>query len=145
MKIQLPLAISITTAAMCAAAPAAQAGGVGYQFQSPDGNIACVMGVNDAGGATAGCEIGNHTYSPPPKPSDCHLAWGDRFSLTQSNSAAMDCHGDTLRVPGLPTLGYGQTRSVGPLTCDSETASMTCTDNSTGHFFRVAPGSYQLG
>jgi hypothetical protein len=64
--------------------------------------------------------------------------------MQQGNAAMMNCHGDTLRVPGLQTLDYGQTRSVGLITCDSEPAAMTCTDNSTGHFFRVSSSSFQL-
>jgi hypothetical protein len=36
-------------------------------------------------------------------------------------------------------------QSVGVITCDSEPAGMTCTDSSTGHFFRVSRESYQLG
>ena len=45
----------------------------------------------------------------------------------------------------LPTLDYGQTRCLGPITCDSEPTGMTCTDTSTGHFLRVSRESYQLG
>ncbi len=116
-----------------------------YSFQSPGGNIACTLGPSTNPGLTvAACDIGDHTYTPPPKPADCHLGWGDRFSLLQGNAAMMDCHGDTLRVPGLSTLNYGQTLSSGPITCDSESTGMTCTDNSTGHFFRVSSDSYQL-
>ncbi len=112
-----------------------------YQFQSPGGNIACTMGSSGAA-----CDIGDHTYTPPPKPADCHLGWGDRFSLQQGQPAMMDCHGDTLRIPGLPTLDYGQSQSSGPITCNNDAASgMTCTDTSSGHFFRVSSGSYQLG
>jgi serine/threonine-protein kinase len=33
-------------------------------------------------------------------------------------------------------LDYGQTRSVGAITCDSEPSGMACTDSSTGHYFR---------
>ena len=115
-----------------------------YQFQSPGGSIACTMGPSTSGGNTVACDIGDYTYTPPPKPADCHLGWGDRFSMQQGNAAMMNCHGDTLRVPGLQTLDYGQTRSVGPINCDSEPAAMTCTDNSTGHFFRVSSSSFQL-
>jgi hypothetical protein len=42
-------------------------------------------------------------------------------------------------------LGYGQTRSLGAITCDSETSGITCTDTSSGQFFRVSRDSYQLG
>jgi hypothetical protein len=45
----------------------------------------------------------------------------------------------------MPTLDYGQTRSHGPFTCDSEPAGVTCTDNSTGQHFFVSTDSYQLG
>jgi len=31
------------------------------------------------------------------------------------------------------------------MTCDSEPSGMTCTDSSTGHFFRISRESYQLG
>jgi hypothetical protein len=41
-----------------------------------------------------------------------------------------------------PALAYGQTRSLGALTCDSEPSGMTCTDGSTGHFFRISRDSY---
>jgi hypothetical protein len=50
-----------------------------------------------------------------------------------------------LHRPGLWTLGYGQSLSAGAITCDSEPTGMTCTDRSTGHFFRVSRESYQLG
>lgn len=116
-----------------------------YSFQSPGGNIACNLGSDTNGVAGVACDIGDHTYTPPPTPAGCHLGWGDRFSMQQGNPAMMDCHGDTLRVPGLPTLDYGQTRTAGSITCDSESAGMTCTDSSTGHYFRVSSGSYQMG
>jgi hypothetical protein len=44
-----------------------------------------------------------------------------------------------------PVLGYGQTHSIGTITCDSEPSGVTCTDGSTGHFFRTSRESYQLG
>ena len=162
MKLRVLLAISITIAAApIGVAGTAHAGGPpsptpsptprpnsptgSYSFQSPGGNIACTLGPSANPGLTvAACDIGDHTYTAPPRPADCQLGWGDRFSLLQGNAAMMDCHGDTLRVPGLSTLDYGQTRSSGPITCDSESVGMTCTDSSSGHFFRVSSGSYQL-
>jgi hypothetical protein len=44
-----------------------------------------------------------------------------------------------------PTLNYGQTHTVGAITCDSEPAGVTCTDSSTRHFFFDSRESYQLG
>jgi hypothetical protein len=110
-------------------------------FQSPSGNIFCVM---DNGGVA--CDIAEHTYQPPPPP-ECgkHLAWGNRFSLEPGQPAEMRCHGDTLQVPGEQTLNYGQTISSGTLTCESEPSDMTCTDSATGHYFRASKDSFNLG
>jgi hypothetical protein len=49
-----------------------------------------------------------------------------------------------LRIPGEPTLDYGQTISAGTITCDSEPTGIKCTDSS-GHYFRVSKDSYNLG
>ena len=59
-----------------------------------------------------------------------------QFSLTQGDTPNLSCvvsSGD----PSLPTLDFGQTRSVGTITCDSEPADMTCTDTGTFRFFRI--------
>jgi hypothetical protein len=45
----------------------------------------------------------------------------------------------------MPTLDYGQMRSVGAITCASEPSGVKCTDSSTGHFFRLSRESYELG
>ena len=42
------------------------------------------------------------------------------------------------------TLAYGQTRSLGTITCDSEPTGITCTDSSTGHYFRISRETYEL-
>ena len=70
--------------------------------------------------------------------------WGDRFELTEGSEAAFNCYGQEFPTPE-QTLAYGQTRSLGTITCDSEYTGMTCTDSSTGHYFRVAREIYQLG
>jgi hypothetical protein len=135
--------VATATAALPLAA-VANADDAVYKFQSPSGNIICSMGSanNDA---AAGCEIHDYFYVPLPKPQDCHLAWGDDFDLDQGTPARFGCHGGVEAVPPLATLGYGQMHSAGPITCDSEESGITCTDFSTGHFFQVSRGSYQLG
>jgi hypothetical protein len=110
-------------------------------FQSPSGNIACIL---DSGGAA--CDIAEYTYQVPPGP-ECskHIKWGNRFTLNAGQPGAMACHGDTLRVAGEQTLNYGQTLSAGSITCASDPSGMKCTDNSSGHFFQVSKDSYNLG
>ncbi len=128
------------TAAAAFALPATARADEG-PFQSPSGNIACIMG---SGGAA--CDVSDHTYQlPPGPPCSQHSAWGGRFSLQQGQAAEMECHNDTLRVPGARTLDYGQTVSGGTITCESQPSGMKCTDSSTGHYFRVSRDSYDLG
>jgi hypothetical protein len=111
------------------------------KFQSPSGNIYCTLAADGAA-----CDISDYTYQPPPPP-ECgkHISWGSRFTLTPGKPAAMECHGDTLRVPGESTLNYGQTISAGTITCASEQSGMKCTDTSSGHYFRVSRDSFNLG
>jgi hypothetical protein len=109
-------------------------------FQTPSGNITCW--VDDK---VASCEVDNRSYEPPP--GNCALAqnfdWR-HFWLEQGKSPEILCDRQ-YDLPSAMTLDYGQTFSVGVMTCDSEPAGLTCTDNSTGHFFRVSRESYQLG
>jgi hypothetical protein len=113
-----------------------------YQFQNSAGNVSC-----DLGGGSAACEISNRAYTPPTAPPPCaqHSAWGDRVSLTQGGTVQIDCHNDTLHVPGAQVLANGQTLSSGNLSCTADTASMRCTDSSTGHYFVLSPNSFQEG
>lgn len=112
------------------------------QFQNSSQNISCTSG---SGGVA--CEISNRAYTiaTPPPPCAQHSAWGDRFSLNQGGTVQIDCHNDTLHVQGEPVVGNGQTQSAGTVSCNPDTDSIRCTDSSTGHFFFVSPGSYQIG
>ena len=125
------------------------------QFASASGSIRCILDGQDTPLPIAMCQIGDHTYvvapglardqsgAPCPPGSDL----GRDFRLDQGNSAYVTCTYSALGSGfGVwPTLGYGQTRSLGTLTCDSEPVGATCTDVSTGHFFRVSRESYELG
>lgn len=114
-----------------------------YHFQSPSGNIACMLADVLNGGVE--CDIADYIYAVPARPANCPLNFGDRFALSPGEAPLMMCHADTVRVPGgMQTLNYGQTMSLGPISCNSEPAVMTCTDARTRHYFRVARDSYEL-
>lgn len=115
-------------------------------FQSPSGIIVCIITASaSTGSPAAACQVQHHTYAPPP-PGQCHLGgWGSQINLDQGNPPRFECVGGVLAVPPMPTLDYGQTRSVGAITCKSEPSGVTCTDSSTGHFFRLSGDSYELG
>jgi hypothetical protein len=140
MKIKMIAALSIATAAALPLAATAHAEALPPSFQTPSGNIACWVADN-----VASCDVNNHTYAPPA--GDCALAqnfdWRN-FMLRQGESPELRCSRQ-YDLPSAMTLDYGQTYSVGVMTCDSETSGVTCTDNSTGRFFRVSRESYQLG
>ncbi len=131
------------------------------RFQSPSGDILCVILRNhdtddpaSYGKGEGTCQVQDPTYAVPPRQyvsadgqlSTCYLArWGSQFSLPQGIPPHLDCVGGVLQWPPLPTLEYGQTMSLGAITCASEPSTMTCTDTSSGRFFRVSRDSYQLG
>jgi Family of unknown function (DUF6636) len=117
------------------------------KIQSPSGNIHCAL-FNDHGQGRVWCRIDHYTYAVPPRPASCEpqsrYTWGDFFAINQGKPASMECAGNAPDDPAR-TLDYGQTQSVGAMTCDSEPAGMTCTDTSTGHYFRISQDSYEGG
>ncbi len=133
--------IAVTAGATAMALPAVAQADTPQSFVSPSGNIVCGLGVGLDGRSGASCEIRDYNWAPP----HCNQGVGNEFSLTEGEPAETRCHTDTNFVPGRPILAYGQTRSSGSITCESEPSGMTCTDSNTGHFFRVSRDSYQLG
>jgi uncharacterized protein DUF6636 len=148
-KPTVAVAVALTVAATVLSpfAAVARAGGEYYAFQSPSGNVYCGLGESVGQSDTttfAVCEIRDHTWAAPPRPNPCMGGWGDRISMRQGGAPQMSCHTDTLKDPGSPVLEYGRSRTLGELTCDSETSGMTCTDRGSGHFFRLARDNYEL-
>lgn len=139
----LKLALLATTAAVAAtmgSTATAQAGD-SYAFRSPSGNIGCKMGT---GGVM--CQIKDYTWFIP-RPLDYTMGGkGNRFLLDRGGAPiAGEWHSHHEFPDGAATLDYGQSRTLGSITCGSEPSGMTCTDSGTGHFFRVSRDSYQLG
>jgi hypothetical protein len=105
-------------------------------FQSPSGNIGCIM---DAEGVR--CDIRERHWSPPPKPKDCPLDWGQGIRL-EDDGAAFVCAGDTALSPTggngvFPVLDYGEHVQLGKSFCFSSENGMTCERGRHGFFLSV--------
>lgn len=138
-----PATVTVTVAPPPAQAPPAPQPANGpAMFRTPSGNINCTLSA-PGGEIEARCEVADHAWSATA-PADCHLNWGDRLYVRQGGDAGFGCYGQDFPT-GQQTLGYGQSRSFGTITCESEPSGMTCTDNSTGHYFRVSRETYEIG
>jgi hypothetical protein len=108
-------------------------------FQSPSGNIACVMTQK-----LARCDIAERDWKPPPHPASCPLDFGQGLELRSTGTAQFVCAGDTTLNPSAPTLDYGKSSQVGSITCTSAESGMSCS-NSSGGSFRISREDYDLG
>src|SRR5262249_55571357 len=145
MKIKMIAALSIATAAT--ALPLATAHAIvtdSYIFQSPSGNIGCEMLEHDDGTDVAVCKIHDRTWASPPPGADggCPArtaAVAQDLTLSRGGTACVGVYPSQIWLAldyNKVTLDYGQTHTIGTITCDSEPSGVTCTDSSTGHFFR---------
>lgn len=101
-------------------------------FQSPSGNIGCRM---DASGAR--CDISEKIYEPPYRPSTCDLDWGNSLEVT-SGPGEVICAGDTVKDPSAPVLEFGQTSTIGSISCTSSQEGVACENLDTGHGFTIS-------
>jgi hypothetical protein len=142
MKIKMLAVISIATSATTPLAVIAHADNNSQNFASPSGNIRCILSGQDGPAPVAMCQIGHITYAVPPGlprdeinggPCPSGSDDGRDFMLEQGKPGFLRCDWSALGsgFGPWPTLDYGQTRSLGPITCDSEQSGMTCTDTST--------------
>jgi hypothetical protein len=151
----LALMAAATVAATIALPATASAASNRYQFLTPSGNIGCQMDVHNDGWAYAWCTLQDQTWVEPQS-EDCAVgnvpgSIGEPAPFLQLSQGRPPCLGAVMSQlffsgPYTPvTLAYGQTNTAGTITCASEQSGVTCTDASTGHFFRVSRDSYQLG
>jgi len=112
------------------------------QFQSPTGNIHCLIATGDY--AEARCDMIDLVPSYRTPPHDCDLDWGASFTVGRgSRMGALGCVGDTAVNPESMVLGYGTRISLGGFECTSEQTGMTCT-NPGGHGFTIARARQRL-
>jgi hypothetical protein len=112
-------------------------------FQDPSGNVKCEMALSYKGDPYANCTVRHSAYAVPADACDFSGS-APQFGLTQGHAPNLSCVLEFGEYQW-PTLDFGQTRSVGTITCDSELAGVTCTDSGTGRYFRISTDSYDLG
>lgn len=114
------------------------------KFRSPSGNILCLLETGDAG-STATCDILERGTSatPRPRPKDCDLEWGIRYSVGESGAPEMICEGDFIGSAQSPILTYGSTLQLGGIACSSSEAGVECR-NEQGHGFSLSKAIQKL-
>lgn len=107
-------------------------------FVTPSGNIDCAVSATDAR-----CDIGDRTWSSPPRPTDCQLDYGNG-AVVDATGARLSCAGDTLLHVTTNVLQYGHGVRDGQVLCVSQPTGVRCEYLATGHGFTLAKESYTL-
>ncbi|HVQ48709.1 MAG TPA: hypothetical protein VMS92_01575 [Mycobacterium sp.] len=154
-SLRLALIATASVAATLSFAVPAHADYNNIQFLSPSANIRCQIENDDDGTAFAVCKIRDHTWEAKPveycQQASVPGATGGPGSDLQLGKGSPPCVGPhTIQIfysgpDAPPVLDYGQTRTFGAISCKSEPSGVTCSDSSSGHFFRISRDSYQLG
>ena len=108
-------------------------------FQTPTGNIICLADAETG----VDCEIGEYSFTPPPKEPSCDLDWGQRLFVGPVGVGFV-CYGDTLRGEPGPVLAYGETSRVGDYECVSREGGLRCSNTKNGRGFVLARARYEF-
>jgi hypothetical protein len=131
--------VAIVAALALAVVPSVASARVKF-FQSPSGNIGCVVG-----GGIARCDIQEHSWTPPPKPADCiDLDYGNGVEVIGGHPGEYTCAGDTVFSPSAPVLDYGDKITKNRFTCLSKTSGMRCSNRNSGHGFFLSKDQVRL-
>lgn len=108
-------------------------------FQSPSGNIGCVLSDGEAR-----CDAAKHSWAAP-RPADCPAGSdaGQGLYVGAAGEAGVVCAGDTTLDDSAPVLAYGTAAEGGGTVCVSRRAGLTCT-NGDGHGFTIGAQAYKL-
>jgi uncharacterized protein DUF6636 len=132
------ISLVVGTAALAILAPSASAKLT--FFQSPRGNISCLIT-----GRGVRCDIRNHQWPTPPKPADCDVDYGGGVAVGRRDVPAnFVCAGDTVFDPNAEVLGYGQKIKVKRFRCASKPKGMRCVNRSTKHGFFLSAQDVRL-
>ncbi|NTY60904.1 hypothetical protein [Mycolicibacterium sphagni] len=147
------LAAAVTASVL---APTAHAAHSRIQFLAPSGNIGCQLGATPDGSGFAWCKADEHGWVTPQSdacpranvPGAIGEPGGENLQLAEGQAPCFGFVMSQLFFDGQyapPTLGYGEKRSVGSITCSVERAGVTCSDSKSGKYFQVSREAYKLG
>ena len=108
-----------------------------WTFETPSGNIQCLVGEEpEASDLT--CTIIDRTGPPArPLPADCMSNWGHTFFMRNTGPVEMICEELQRHRDGFDRAEYGVTGRFGGFTCQSEKTGLTCR-NQDGHGFSLS-------
>jgi len=102
-------------------------------FQSPSGNIRCI--IDAPVGNFARCDLGVDSQTYTERPATCDGDWGTSFGVLANGPGFLNCVTDAIGAPEEhPVLPYGDEIAVSGITCRSEPTGMTCTNTNGGGF-----------
>jgi hypothetical protein len=107
-------------------------------FITPSKNIGCAVAMTDAR-----CDIGDRSWTTPPKPASCMLDYGNGMYVN-ANGAGVSCAGDTVLDRTQNVLQYGYGVRNGQMQCISQSTGVKCQDVATGHGFTLAKEAYTV-
>jgi uncharacterized protein DUF6636 len=109
-----------------------------HQFQSPSGNIGCEIARR-----VVRCDIKSRAWTPPPKPANCDLDYGQGLAVGRHGKGSFVCAGDTALDPSAHKLRYGRSIRDARMRCVSKRTGMRCANHRTGHGFFLSRESYR--
>jgi hypothetical protein len=141
---------AISVAATIGFAASSHASVFSEQFQSPSGDISCNL-VNYPpvpehllGENFVQCDIADHSWAAPQPPPQGRDDATTTFILERGRYPIVGYRREGFSAVG-PIMDSSRAQVAGVIACSSEQSAVTCTDASTGHFFRLSQQSYQLG
>jgi hypothetical protein len=131
-------ALVLSAAALAATAPSAAAK-VQF-FQTPSGNIGCVIF-----GQGARCDIRKHSWpTPPPPPSCMDVDYGFGVEIGKRGRGDYVCAGDSVFSPNSPVLHYGDRITRKRFRCASKQKGMRCVNRRNQHGFFLSREDVRL-
>lgn len=103
------------------------------QFQSPSGNIRCVIDDTDVTFVRCDLEVDQQSYTQ--RPASCEGEWGRSFGVTEAGRGFLNCATESIDGTSDPVvLPYGVILELDGVSCQSARTGMTCTNVEGGGF-----------